>query len=92
MIRYGSPRRTHNGSAREDILSRERGPSLDRYVGRIMCAFPGFAIEWACPQDMRDPRRFYITDLDGKLLGHATPREIARTILAPMLPAYSGRY
>ena len=88
MIHYGAPRRTHNGSDRADILSRDRGPAHERYVGRIMCDFPGFRVEWVCAQDMRDLRRFRAFNLDGIGQGHGTPKELLRACiaLAPCTP------
>lgn len=88
MIRYGNQRRTHNGSDRADIPSRERGPGPERYVGRIMCDFPGWSVEWACPQDMRDMRRFRAVDLDGLVHGHGTPKELLRACIA-LAPVYA---
>ena len=88
-LRYGHERRTYAGSYRDEIPSRERGPVPERYVGRIMCEFPGFRVEWACPQDMRDMRRFRAVDLDGMVRGHGTPKELLRACIA-LAPVYAA--
>ena len=82
-----TPSTRHNGSERSDIPSRERYQPTP-YIGRLLIALPGYAIDWTLRQDMRDMRRFYALDADGNRHAHAAPKELLRGV-ALLVPRYS---
>lgn len=86
-LRYA--RSTWQGCERSEIPSRERAPQPERFIGSCRIILPDFDLNWTLRQDMRDPRRFYALDLDGKLHAHAAPRELMRD-LALIVPHYTS--
>jgi hypothetical protein len=89
-IRYGRRWDTLARSYRDEIPSRVRDAwELPQpYVGRLLIALPGFAIDRTLRQDTHDMRRFWALDFDGARHEHAAPKEQLRQV-AFIVPKYS---